>query len=111
MTKPFVHAINEEFRSISGYYIFLEEGIIEYAGKRILFLLGEGEADSACCGRGRWRYVLVPGVVVDWKGSQDEKGRPISLIDPIMDPAIKAYVQRHIMESKGIPQVQSWLVT
>lgn len=108
MAKQFVHAINEEYRSISGWYVLYKEEIIEYDGKRILFLLGEGEADSACCGSGGCRYALVPGSVVAWKGSQDEEGRPISQVDPLMDPAIREYVQRHIMETEGISQVQFW---
>jgi hypothetical protein len=108
MARPFVHTINEEFRSISGWYALFKEDTIDYDGKRILFLLGEGAADSACCGSGTCRYALVPGTVLDWKNSTDDQGRPISLVDPIIDPAIKEYVKRHIIETEGVPQVQFW---
>ena len=108
MSKPFVHALNEEFRSISGYYIFLQEGIVEYAGKRILFLLGEGKAETACCGSGGCCYALVPGTVLSWKSATDEQGRFVSLVEPLIDPAIKSFVEQHIRETEGVPQVQFW---
>ncbi len=108
MAKPFVHSLNEEFRSISGWYQLYKEEIFEHDGNRILFLLGEGEADSACCGSGGCRYALVPGAVVDWKSSKDEEGRPISLVEPIEDPLIREEVRRHIIKTEGISQVQFW---
>ena len=108
MTREFVHALNEEYRSISGWYQLYKEEIFEHDGKRILFLLGEGEADSACCGSGGCRYALVPGAVVDWKTSNDEEGRPVSVVEPVTDPMIRENVRRHIMETEGISQVQFW---
>ncbi len=108
MPRPFVHALNEEVRSISGWYQLYKEGIIEHAGKRILFLLGEGAADSACCGSGGCHYALVPGEVIDWKNSKDDEGKPISLVEPIMDPVIREKVRQHIRETEGTSQVQFW---
>jgi hypothetical protein len=108
MSRQFVHTLNEEYRSISGWYQFYKEEIVEQDGKRILFLLGEGEADSACCGSGGCRYALVPGEVINWKSSKDEEGRPISQVEPIMDPVIREEVRRHIRETEGIAQIQFW---
>jgi hypothetical protein len=108
MTKEFIHAVNEENRNIAGWYHLYKEEIIEYNGKRILFLLGEGEAESACCGRGRFCYALVPGEVVDWKTSKDGEGRPISLVEPITNPEIREDVRKHIRDTEGISQVQFW---
>jgi hypothetical protein len=108
MARQFVHAIHEENRNIAGWYHLYKEEIIEHNGKRILFLLGEGAADSACCGRGRFCYALVPGVVVDWKSSKDEEGRPVSLVEPVTDPVIREEVQRHIIKTEGISQIQFW---
>lgn len=108
MTRPFVHVLDEEVRSISGWYQLSREEIFEQGGKRILFLLGEGEADTACCGSGGCRYALVPGEVIDWKSSQDEEGRPISQVEPIKDPVIREEVRRHIINTEGIHQVQFW---
>jgi hypothetical protein len=108
MARQFVHTLNEEYRSISGWYQLYKEEIVEQDGKRILFLLGEGEADSACCGSGGCRYALVPGVVIDWKNSQDEEGRPISQVEPIKDPVTREEVRRYIIKTEGISQVQFW---
>jgi hypothetical protein len=108
MARPFVHTLNEEFRSIAGWYALYKEDTIEYDGKQILFLLGEGAADSACCGSGACRYALVPGVVLNWKNSTDDQGRPISLIEPLVDPEVKEQVKRRIMAAEGVPQVQFW---
>lgn len=108
MSKPFVHTLDEEVQSISGYYVLRKEGLIDYGGQKILFLVGEAEAHSACCGHGGCRYALVPGSVLSWKAEQDEQGRPVSFIEPLEDPAVRAYVKRWIMENEGVPQVQFW---
>ena len=108
MARPFVHALNEEFRNIAGWYTLYKEETIEQDGKRILFLLGEGAAESACCGSGRFRYALVPGAVVTWKSSKDKEGRCISLVDPVTNQVIRKEVRRHIRETEGIYQVQFW---
>jgi hypothetical protein len=108
MSKTFTHALNEEFRSISGYYVFLKEEVIEVAGTRILFLLGEGQAETACCGSGGCRYALVPGKILAWKSTKDEQGRSVSLVDPLVDPVIKSQVHQHIKETEGVNQVQFW---
>ena len=108
MSRPFVHALNEEFRNIAGWYTLYKEETIEQDGRRYLFLLGEGAAESACCGSGRFRYALVPGSVVTWKSSKDTEGRFISLVEPVMDPEIREDVRRHIRETEGISQIQFW---
>jgi hypothetical protein len=108
MSKPFTHALDEEFRSISGYYVFLKEEVIEVAGSEILFLLGEGQAETACCGSGGCRYALVPGKILAWKSTIDEQGRAVSLIDPLGDPEIKSLVRQRIKETEAVDQVQFW---
>ena len=42
MTRPFVHALNEEVRSISGWYELSKERIIEHNGRLNPFLPGRG---------------------------------------------------------------------
>ncbi len=108
MERPFVHMLDEEIRSISGYYVFRKEGLIEHQGRSILYLVGEAEADSACCGRGGCRYILVPGVVINWKVEKDEQGRSISRVEPLSDPVIKEQIRKNLMEQEGVPQVQFW---
>jgi hypothetical protein len=50
--EEYIHEdMNEEIRSISGYYQYLEEGTLSFNGRDVLYLVGVGVVDNSCCGR------------------------------------------------------------
>ena len=82
--EEYIHEdMNEEIRSISGYYQYLEEGTLSFNGRDVLYLVGVGVVDNSCCGSGSLPFVRVPGYIVSWKQGTDPAGRPISMVEPI----------------------------
>lgn len=104
-TVRFSHCLNEEVRSISGWYVFTREGTIAIGSSRVLFFVGHGLVDSACCGFGGCLFALVPGSVVALKYAADQQGRPVSLVLPITDPERQDQVKRLLTRQEGVSQV------
>ncbi|MBN1628216.1 MAG: hypothetical protein JW990_00500 [Thermoleophilia bacterium] len=48
----------------SGYYVPLEAAFAEYAGRRLLYILGNYCIEASCCGVGSWNYLRVEGYVL-----------------------------------------------
>lgn len=79
------HPINEEIRSIGGYYKVLEEGILDFEGRKVLYVLKGAHADTSCCGPRGMGLLTVPGYVTSWKSGKDESGLPVSEVKHITD--------------------------
>jgi hypothetical protein len=77
------HQIGEEVRSIAGYYMVLEEGMLEYNGKKVLYLVEMAVVETSCCGAGGLGFILVPGYILKWKSRQDSSGLWISDVERI----------------------------
>jgi hypothetical protein len=77
------HPINEEIRSIGGYYKILEEGVLDFEGKKVFYALKGAHADTSCCGPRGMGLITVPGYVVSWKSEKNEDGLPVSEIKHI----------------------------
>lgn len=82
--EPYVHKdIGREIRSISGYFVYLEEGRLRFRDWDVLYAAGVGVVDNSCCGAGGCLFVEVPGYVVSWKSGIDDEGRAITMVEPV----------------------------
>lgn len=54
----------KEVEAPSGYYQPLEEVVIDFHGRQVLYTRGTGCIEASCCGVGSWQYVRVEGYVV-----------------------------------------------
>lgn len=82
--EPYVHKeIGREIRSISGYFVYLEEGRVEFRHRELLYAVGVGVVDNSCCGVGGCLFVEVPGYVVSWKSGVDGEGTAITMVEPV----------------------------
>jgi len=106
MAKEYVHDIQREVRSISGWYELEKEGILEVDGQKVLFTVGTGVVDSSCCGIGGCRFALVPGYILRLKSRQNEGGLWISEVEPVIEEATQAKIKRLIEEKEVVQQVQ-----
>jgi hypothetical protein len=104
-TVRFSHRLNEEVRGISGWYVFTKEGTFMLGPSRVLFLVGHGLVDSACCGFGGCLFALVPGSVIAFKYASDPDGRPVSLVLPITDPERQDRIKSLLIRQEGVSQV------
>ena len=66
--------LSKEIRSISGHYRYIEEMILPFRGRDVLYIMGVGVVDNSCCGAGGCLFVRVPGYIVSWKNRTDENG-------------------------------------
>lgn len=93
--EEYIHEdLTEEVRSISGYYLHLEEGTISCNGRDVLYLAGIGVVDNSCCGAGGFPFVRVPGYVLSWKHTKNEAGHAISTVEPITDEADRREISK-----------------
>jgi hypothetical protein len=57
--------LGSEVSTPSGYYQPLEEALIDYGGRTILYTAGIACVEASCCGTGSWQYLRVEGYVID----------------------------------------------
>jgi hypothetical protein len=86
MKKEFSHLeLGTEIHNIAGYYVPLEEHILPFDGKEIIFLLGFACIQASCCGVRSWNYIQVPGFLLK-KHSRGGGELPlVSEVDTIED--------------------------
>jgi hypothetical protein len=97
---------NDGIRSVSGEYHLEKEGRAMVNGREVLYLVGYGVVDSACCGTGGMRYALVPGYLVAYHARTNDQGRPVSEVEPITDSNARQSVSSFIQLQESIQQVQ-----
>jgi hypothetical protein len=69
-----------EVAAPSGYYQPLEQGLLEYEGKRVLYTLGSACIEASCCGTASWNYLRVEGFVVeDRAADRPADGQPLEI--------------------------------
>jgi hypothetical protein len=86
MKKEYNHLeLGVEVHNIAGYYVPLEEHIIQLDGKDLLFLLGFACIESSCCGVRSWNYIQVPGFLTGKTSKGGEGITGISQVDTIED--------------------------
>ena len=108
MIKEYTHELNHDVRSIAGSYELEEERVLELNGKEVLYALGHGVIDTACCGVGGCRYALVVGYVKGLKVRQNDRGLWVSEVERIEDEESRREATKRISEKEQVNQVQFW---
>jgi hypothetical protein len=109
MLNQYTHRpLGEEVRSISGYYAIDEERRIPFRGREVLLAKGSYMVETSCCGTGGCGFALVPGYVLQWKAWTNDKGEPVSKIEPVTDAEEKRALSKRIQESEQVQQVNFW---
>jgi hypothetical protein len=57
--------LGKEVVAPSGYYVPIQEEVVEYDGRSLLVVRGTGCLESSCCGAGTWEYLRVEGYVLE----------------------------------------------
>jgi hypothetical protein len=97
------YPLNEEIRSIGGYYKVLQEGILDFEGKKILYALKGAHADTACCGPGGMGLISVAGYIVAWKSEKNEDGLAVSEVKHVTDREVRKRLKVEL--KKKIPYI------
>lgn len=100
-------AAAQEAAAPAGYYAPWGEGLLDFQGKKVLYVLGDACIEASCCGVGSWTYIRVQGYLVG-PGPEDETktmaqiewGKNVVEVDTIEDPAervalVELLAERH----------------
>ena len=99
--------LNEDIKTIAGYYTPLEEARLKYNGREVLYVVGQAVIESSCCGSGNWAYVLIPGYIINWQ-KKNVDGLPVSEVESISDKVSQNNIRKIIKEAEHISQVEFW---
>ena len=99
------HELNREVTAIGGHYVLTKEARLPFGGREILYVVGYGVVDNSCCGVGGMAFALVPGFVLDWKSTTNDKGLATSLVEPIGDQATQREIRQLIERREVVHQV------
>lgn len=89
--------LEEEIRSIAGYYMVLEEGVLKYKGREVLYLVEMAAIDTSCCGRGGMGFIMVPGYINALRSRRREDGLWVSDVDRVEDEDDRREITRQLL--------------
>ena len=89
-------------------YVPLQETVLDYNGRKVLYAMGQTYAESSCCAVGDWTNVVVPGYIVGWKDSASEDGLPVSEVEPVTDPKAREELSGIIQAKEGVLPIEFW---
>jgi uncharacterized linocin/CFP29 family protein len=94
---------------IAGYYTPEREVRLPYSDREILYVVGRAVVETSCCGiKGNWTYAIVPGYVINWQYTHNERGLPVSEVQPIPDEATRERIRQLIEKKESAVMVGFW---
>ncbi len=107
--KNYTHTpLGEEMRAAAGGFSIEEETRLPFRGREVLLARGSMTVDSSCCGTGGCGFVLIPGFLLRWKSSFNEKGEAVSDVEPVRDPEIREALKKIVLDEEKVQQVNFW---
>ena len=89
--------LGKEVIAPSGYYTPLEEAILDYDGKSLLYVRGTGCIEASCCGAGSWGYLRVEGYLSMQEYSQYRKTGTSVAVNTVEDEGEKAGIAKLLL--------------
>jgi hypothetical protein len=81
------------------------ERTLSHDGRDVLYLLTDAVVDTVCCGDRVFHYATVLGYVRERQKEANEAGLPVSIIEPITDPAAREQVEKLLQAGDAGVQV------
>ncbi len=109
MIIEFTHPeLGQEVRARAGYYVPLEERLLPYGDREVLYIVGQGCIEASCCaGTGSWGYVQAPGFLVK-KGPPIGSAPAVSEIEIIEDRQARREIRQSLLKRHPGAQVEIW---
>jgi len=110
MLIEYVHPIlGQDIEGRAGYSVPLEEGIMEYEGREVLYTLGYACVERSCCsGNSTWGYIQVPGYVISRQIGSDHEGASVSQVEIIENEEDRARIKQVLLSKYPGSQVEIW---
>ena len=107
--REFTHEeIGQEVEAVSGHYKAEREMRLEVGGREVLGIIGIAIWDRSCSGMGGRRYAIVPGYIVGYKTKKNDKGRPVSEVEAVLDEETQKEITGLIRLEEFVQQVDFW---
>lgn len=101
--------LNKDYPSgIAGYYTPEKEVRLKHNGREVLYVTGKAVIESSCCGSGSWVYAIVPGYIINWQNNTNERGLPVSEVEPISDGKVQENIRKIIQTDEAASPVGFW---
>lgn len=100
--------LNEEVFFLAGSYWIEREERLPYKGEEVLYLIGRTSTITACCGScPPFNFIKVVGKIKKWRFKEDERGYPVSQIEPITDKSEQEEI-REALRVHNIIRIEFW---
>ncbi len=100
--------LGQEIEALAGYYVIESEDRLPFEGREVLVATGYMVLDNSCCGIGGCGFAIVPGYVLRWKGSKNERDEPVSEVEPVREDRAKQALRGLIRGFERVQQVNFW---
>jgi hypothetical protein len=100
--------LGKEILAPSGYYAPRKEVKLDYNGREVLYTVSQAVIESSCCGPSDFSTVSVPGYILGWRVEKNDKGLPVSLIEPIADEPTRDAIRKIIKNNEHITLTEFW---
>ncbi len=100
--------LNNDITAPAGYYTPVKEARIQVGGREVLYVVSQTVVDSSCCGVTDFAAVMVPGYFITWRERTDDRGLPLSEVEPIRDSSIREQVRKIILEKENVNRIEFW---
>jgi hypothetical protein len=98
-------SMGEEVEAIGGRYLFVRRGVLRYASRRVLYLVGCAVADRSCCGCAGCSFALVAGFMCGAGNAPGPGGRAARVVECIPEE-MHVDMARILMSVEPVGQVQ-----
>ena len=88
----------------------LQEKILEYQNRKILYLISETSSVTFFCDRSSTPHlgsIIVPGYIVSWQSKKNYQGLLVSEVEPIQDKKAQGEVIG-ILQKEHISNITFW---
>lgn len=100
--------LGKEVQTLAGYYIPVEEHVVPYNGREVIYILGDACIEASCCGASRWSYIQVVGFLVR-KHIRGDKGKPpVSEIEIIQDEKDREAMRQSLIKKYPNTRIEIW---
>jgi hypothetical protein len=98
--------LDREVRSIAGYYVPVEEHVLPYNEREVIYILGSACIEASCCGSKDWLYIQVPGFLVRKHIRVSADTLPVSEIEIIEDKDARRIVYETLIKKHPGAQIE-----
>ena len=108
MNHIYAHQPEGEDIGFEGRSYSVAEGLLEYKGRRVLYLNVEASGISFCDRSYAMHLgsIIVKGYVIRWKFGINEKGEPLSEIEPVKDETEQREISKLLRGGYNISTVR-----